>query len=139
MRDLPRSIFGRLITLPTSTICKLPHVTLSLSALGRSSTAHENRISFNFAGNDDKPRAAHDRSPEGTANVGTPGVTIARWTAAHTRTLPHASASLGISLRCKDSRCAGYGVYYQRVSNQSLLQTSGGLPFGEALSVARLR
>jgi hypothetical protein len=30
----------------------------------------------------------------------------------------------------------GYGVYYQRVSNQSLLQTAGGLPFAESLSAA---
>jgi hypothetical protein len=30
----------------------------------------------------------------------------------------------------------GYGVYYQRVSNQSLLQTSGGSPFSEDFSAA---
>src|SRR6266446_7019109 len=31
---------------------------------------------------------------------------------------------------------SGYGIYYQRVSNQSLLQTAGGLPFSEAISAA---
>ncbi len=31
----------------------------------------------------------------------------------------------------------GYGIYYQRVSNQLLLQTSGGLPFSQAISAAR--
>ena len=30
----------------------------------------------------------------------------------------------------------GYGIYYQRVSNQSLLQTSGGSPFSEDFSAA---
>jgi hypothetical protein len=31
----------------------------------------------------------------------------------------------------------GYGIYYQRTSNQPLLQTSGGLPFSEPVSPAR--
>ena len=30
----------------------------------------------------------------------------------------------------------GYGIYFQRVSNQSLLQTSGGSPFSEDFSAA---
>jgi hypothetical protein len=30
----------------------------------------------------------------------------------------------------------GYGVYFQRISNQSLLQTSGGLPFQQTISAA---
>jgi len=32
---------------------------------------------------------------------------------------------------------SGYGIYYQRVSNQSLLQTAGGLPFSEAISAQK--
>ena len=32
---------------------------------------------------------------------------------------------------------SGYGIYYQRVSNQSLLQTAGGLPFSQAISAQK--
>ena len=49
------------------------------------------------------------------------------------RALALLTISSAIKLR---SSVAGYGVYFQSVSNQSLLQTSGGSPFSEDFSAA---
>jgi Carboxypeptidase regulatory-like domain len=119
----------------------LPHVTVSLGLRWEGlSTAHEKQnFLSNFAGNDDgTPGPLTIVHPAGTPKVGTPGVTDCTLNScfSYKNFAPRVGVAWDVSGNAKTVVRAGYGVYYQRVSNQSLLQTSGGLPFGEALSAA---
>ena len=117
----------------------LPHLTLSLGLRWEGlSTAHEKQnFLSNFAGNDDgTPGPLTIVHPAGTPRVGTPGVTDCTLDScfSYKNFAPRIGFAWDVLGDQKTVLRGGYGVYYQRVSNQSLLQTSGGLPFSESIS-----
>jgi len=119
----------------------LPHLTLSLGLRWEGlSTAHEKQnFLSNFAGNDDgTPGPLTIVHPAGTPRVGTPGVTDCTLDScfSYKNFAPRVGFAWDVLGDQKTVVRGGYGVYYQRVSNQSLLQTSGGLPFSESISAA---
>lgn len=119
-----------------------PRLTLNLGIRWEGlSTAHErNNFLSNFAGNGDGTSGPLQIiHPRGTPNVGTPGVSSCTLQECFSagNWAPRVSFAWDIFGDQKTVLRAGYGVYYQRISNQSLLQTSGGLPFSQAVSAAR--
>src|SRR6266481_3339670 len=118
-----------------------PRFTLNLGLRWEGlSTAHE---LFNFLSNfrgleDGQPGPISIIHPQQTQNVGTPGVSSCTLTTCFSagNFAPRVSYAWDIFGNQKTVIRSGYGIYYQRVSNQSLLQTSGGLPFNEAISAA---
>jgi hypothetical protein len=76
--------------------------------------------------------------PSATPNVGTPGVS--NCTMLNCRDMNNFAPRLGFALDLlgdqKTVLRGGYGIYYQRTSNQPLLQTSGGPPFSQDFSAA---
>ncbi|HEX8880541.1 MAG TPA: carboxypeptidase-like regulatory domain-containing protein [Candidatus Acidoferrum sp.] len=116
-----------------------PRLTLNLGLRWEGlSTAHElNNFLSNFRGLEDgQPGPISIIHPAGTKNVGTPGVsscTLVNCFSAG-NFAPRVSYAWDIFGNQKTVIRSGYGIYYQRVSNQSLLQTAGGLPFSEAVS-----
>jgi len=119
----------------------LPHLTLSFGLRWEGlSTAHEKQnFLSNFAGNDDgTPGPLTIVHPAGTARVGTPGVTDCTLDScfSYKNFAPRVGFAWDVLGNQKTVVRGGYGVYYQRVSNQPLLQTAGGLPFAESLSAA---
>jgi len=119
----------------------LPHLTLSFGLRWEGlSTAHEkNNFLSNFAGNDDgTPGPLTIVHPAGTPRVGTPGVTDCTLNScfSYKNFAPRLGFAWDVLGDARTVVRGGYGVYYQRVSNQPLLQTAGGLPFAESLSAA---
>jgi Carboxypeptidase regulatory-like domain len=118
-----------------------PRLTLNLGLRWEGlSTAHElNNFLSNFRGLEDgQPGPISIIHPARTANVGTPGVSSCTLTNCFSagNFAPRVSFAWDVFGNQKTVIRSGYGIYYQRVSNQSLLQTAGGLPFSEAISAA---
>ncbi len=118
-----------------------PRFTLNLGLRWEGlSTAHElNNFLSSFRGLEDgQPGPISIIHPQQTQNVGTPGVSSCTLTTCFSagNFAPRVSYAWDIFGNQKTVIRSGYGIYYQRVSNQSLLQTAGGLPFNEAISAA---
>ncbi len=118
-----------------------PRLTLNLGLRWEGlSTAHElNNFLSNFRGLEDgQPGPISIIHPQQTQNVGTPGVSSCTLTTCFSagNFAPRVSYAWDLFGDQKTVIRSGYGIYYQRVSNQSLLQTAGGLPFSEAISAA---
>ena len=116
-----------------------PRLTLNLGLRWEGlSTAHElNNFLSNFRGLEDgQPGPISIIHPAGSQNVGTPGVSSCTLTTCFSagNFAPRVSYAWDVFGNQKTVIRSGYGIYYQRVSNQSLLQTAGGLPFSEAIS-----
>jgi hypothetical protein len=119
-----------------------PRFTLNLGLRWEGlSTAHElNNFLANFAGLEDgTQQIIHIIHPEATPRVGTPGVSSCTLTNCFSwrNFAPRVGFAWDLFGNQKTVLRSGYGVYYMRVSNQSLLQTSGGLPFSQAISAAK--
>jgi hypothetical protein len=118
-----------------------PRLTLNLGVRWEGmSTAHEkfNHLS-NFRGlKDNLPGPISIIHPEDAARVGTPGVSnCTLLDCLDTNNFaPRVGFSFDMFGNQKTVLRGGFGSYYQRVSNQALLQTAGGLPFAEAFSTS---
>jgi hypothetical protein len=107
------------------------------------STAHEkdnflsNLENFNDGNFIHPTRFIH---PEVTPRVGTPGVTDCTLLNCYDKNnwAPRVGFAYDLFGDQRTVLRGGYGIYYQRTSNQSLLQTSGGLPFAQPVSPTRL-
>ncbi len=119
-----------------------PRFTLNLGLRWEGmSTAHElNNFLSNFRGLEDgQPGPISIIHPQQTPNVGNPGVSSCTLTTCFSsgNFAPRIGYAWDIFGNQKTVIRSGYGIYYQRVSNQSLLQTAGGLPFSEAISAKK--
>jgi hypothetical protein len=93
----------------------------------------------NFSGNGDGlPGPLETIHPAGTPHVGTPGVSSC--TLLHCFDASNFAPRFGFAWDVMgDGKTAirgGYGVYFQRTSNQDELQSFGGYPFQESISAA---
>jgi hypothetical protein len=117
-----------------------PRLTLNLGLrLEGLSVAHEK---FNFLSNfrglgDELPGPLQIINPEDTPVVGTPGVSRCTLLDCF-KFYPAPRVGFAYDLFGDQSTVlrGGYGIYYQRTSNQPLLQTSGGPPFSEDFSAS---
>lgn len=119
-----------------------PRLTLNLGLRWEGlSTAHElNNFLSSFRGLEDGQIGPISIiHPQQTPNVGTPGISNCTLTTCFSsgNFAPRVSYAWDVFGNQKTVVRSGYGIYYQRVSNQSLLQTAGGLPFSEAISAQK--
>ncbi len=116
-----------------------PRLTLNLGVRWEGlSTAHEKQnFLSNFRGlGDGEPGPISIIHPADTPRVGTPGVkdcTLNDCLDAN-NVAPRIGFAWDLFGNQRTVVRGGYGIYYQRTSNQPLLQTSGGLPFNQAIS-----
>jgi hypothetical protein len=118
-----------------------PRLTLNLGLRWEGlSVAHEkNNFLTSFANvGDGGTGVVQFIHPEQTEVVGTPGVSSCTLTSCldMNNFAPRIGFAWNIFGDQKTVVRGGYGMYYQRMSNQSLLQTSGGQPFAQPISVA---
>ena len=116
-----------------------PRLTLNLGVRWEGlSIAHEKQnFLSNFSGHaDDTPGPIKVIHPEATPRVGTPGVSACTLLDCFDANnfAPRVGFAYDIFGTQKTVLRGGYGVYYMRTSNQSLLQTSGGTPFSEPIA-----
>src|SRR4029079_278397 len=110
-----------------------PRLTLNLGVRWEGlSIAHEKQnFLSNFSGHaDDTPGPIKVIHPGATPRVGTPGVSRCTLLDCFDANnfAPRVGFAYDIFGTQKTVLRGGYGVYYMRTSNQSLLQTSGGTP-----------
>ncbi len=106
------------------------------------STAHEkqNFLSNFMAHGDDTPGPIKVIHPAETPRVGTPRVSNCTLVNCFDKNnfAPRLGFSYDLFGTQKTVLRGGYGFYYMRTSNQSLLQTSGGTPFSEPVAATPL-
>lgn len=113
-----------------------PRLTINLGVRWEGLSVAYEKFNFltNFAGNgDDDPGPIRFIHPEETPRVGTPGITRCTLLDCFDgdNFAPRVGFAYDLFGNQKTVLRGGYGIYYQRLSNQSLLQTSGGSPFSE--------
>ncbi len=120
-----------------------PRVTLNLGLRweGLSVANEKNGFLTNYRGlGDGTTQIVQVIHPSSTPNVGTPGVSKCTMLKCFDRNNYGPRAGLAWDMFGDQSTVlrTGYGVYFQRTSNQPLLQTSGGSPFSQDFSAGRV-
>ena len=113
---------------------------LRWEGLSQSHETHD--FMSNFQGNGDGSPIASPTlvfiHPAGTANIGTPGVS--NCTYLHCMDKKDFAPRVGFAWDPigdhKTVVRGGFGIYYDRISNQALLQSGGGFPFSETIAAS---